>query len=252
LSKQIQPEPIQPLVSIITVVKDGENLLEKTIQSVLSQTYPNIEYIIIDGASTDGTLDIIRRYDDKIHHWVSEPDSGISEAFNKGMHLSSGDWVNFLNAGDVFWQKETIEQVSQHFNQNLIVTGFAQFGQKIMPKRIFSNQESLNVKSMVSHQASFVHRSVFDQIGLFNSDYRLRMDYDFWLRAFRQYDFLMLDEILVDYDPHGMSGKPNHICLFYAEEKQANLLNQVQNAFWINQRVSLKCQIKLALSWFLP
>jgi glycosyltransferase involved in cell wall biosynthesis len=248
--QQIQPETSQPLVSVITVVKNGENLLEKTIQSVLSQTYPNIEYIIIDGASTDGTLDIIRQYNGKIHHWVSEPDSGISEAFNKGIHLSSGEWINFLNAGDVFWQKDTIEQVSQCFSQSLILTGFAQFGQKVIPKRILSNQESLNLKSMVSHQASFVHRSVFDQVGRFNSDYQLRMDYDFWLRAFRQYDFLMLDEIWVDYDPNGMSGKPNNIRLFYAEEKQANRLNQVRNSFWINLQASLKCQIKLVLSRF--
>lgn len=130
------------------------------------------------------------------------------------------------------------------------MTGFAQFGQKVMPKRVLRNRERLNVKSMVSHQASFVHRSVFNQIGLFNPDYQLRMDYDFWLRAFRQYDFFMLDEILVDYDPHGMSGEPSNIRLFYAEEKQANLANYVQNAFWINIWVSLKCQIKLILSWF--
>jgi glycosyltransferase involved in cell wall biosynthesis len=238
------------LVSIITVVKNGENLLEKTIQSVLSQTYQNIEYIIIDGASTDGTVNLIRQYGEKICHWVSEPDSGISEAFNKGIYLSNGDWINFLNAGDVFWQKDTVERVSCYFAQGLILTGFAQFGQKVMPKRVLRNQERLNVKSMVSHQASFVHRSVFDQIGLFSPDYQLRMDYDFWLRAFRHYDFFMLDEILVNYDPHGMSGEPGNIRLFYAEEKQANLSNCVQNALWINFWVSLKCQIKLILAWF--
>jgi glycosyltransferase involved in cell wall biosynthesis len=238
------------LVSIITVVKNGENLLEKTIQSVLSQTYQNIEYIIIDGASTDGTVNVIRQYGEKIHYWVSEPDSGISEAFNKGIHSSNGDWINFLNAGDVFWQKDTVERVSHYFDQGLILTGFAQFGQKVMPKRVLRNQERLNIKSMVSHQASFVHHSVFNQIGLFSPDYQLRMDYDFWLRAFQRYDFLMLNEILVDYDPHGMSGEPSNIRLFYAEEKQANLSNHVQNAFGINFWVSLKCQIKLILSWF--
>lgn len=238
-------------MSIITVVKNSENLLEETIQSVLSQTYSNIEYIIIDGASTDRTIDVIRQYDGKIHHWMSEPDSGISEAFNKGICLSKGEWINFLNAGDVFWQRDTIERVSLCFNRSLILTGFAQFGKKMIPKKLLYNWNRLNLKSMVSHQASFVHRSVFDQIGLFNPNYQLRMDYDFWLRAFRQYDFLMLNEILVDYDPHGMSGKPDNIHLFYAEERKANCLNQVQNAFWINLWVFLKCQIKLILFWFM-
>jgi glycosyltransferase involved in cell wall biosynthesis len=236
-------------VSVITVVKNGADLLEKTIQSVLYQTYQNIEYIIIDGASTDGTLDIIRRYNTKLHYWVSESDAGISEAFNKGIHLSNGDWINFLNAGDVFWQKDTVEQISQYFDQALILTGFAQFGQKILPKRILHNQERLDIKSMVAHQASFVHRSVFDHIGLFSPNYQLRMDYDFWLRTFRHYDFLMLDELLVDYDPYGISGKADNICLFYAEEKKANVDNRVKNTFWINLVISLKCRIKLTLSW---
>ena len=90
----------RPLISIITVVFNNERYLEDTIMSVLNQSYDNVEYVIIDGGSSDGTLDIIRKYEDEIDYWVSEEDSGIYDAMNKGIDLVMGDWVNFLNSSD--------------------------------------------------------------------------------------------------------------------------------------------------------
>ena len=90
----------KPLISIITVVYNGDKYLEETVQSVLSQTYDNVEYIIIDGASTDGTIDIIRKYEDQIDYWVSERDKGMYDAMNKGIDAASGELINFMNAGD--------------------------------------------------------------------------------------------------------------------------------------------------------
>ena len=102
----------KPLVSIVTVVYNGENFLEETIKSVINQTYENIEYIIIDGGSTDGTVDIIKKYEDKINYWVSEKDAGIYDAMNKGIEAFKGDYINFLNAGDSYVNNEVLNRAS--------------------------------------------------------------------------------------------------------------------------------------------
>ena len=98
----------EPKITVVTVTYNAKDFLEETIQSVISQTYKNIEYIIIDGGSTDGTVDIIKKYEDKIDYWVSEPDSGISDAFNKGVQQSNG-YILMLNAGDIFIHNNILE-----------------------------------------------------------------------------------------------------------------------------------------------
>ena len=103
-------EPGFPVVSVITVVFNSENLLERTIDSVLKQTYPNIEYIIIDGGSRDATVEIIRKYDDRIAYWISESDRGLYDAMNKGLAAATGDYLWFLNSGDLAYRADTLEK----------------------------------------------------------------------------------------------------------------------------------------------
>lgn len=103
-----------PLITIITVTYNSVNTLEKTINSVINQTYPNIEYIIVDGNSNDGTIDIIKKYCNKISRWISEPDNGVYDAMNKGIKLAKGEWLNFMNSGDTFASNQVLEKV---FNQ---------------------------------------------------------------------------------------------------------------------------------------
>ena len=98
-------------ISVVTVCYNAVETIEKTILSVLAQKYQNIEYIIIDGGSTDGTVNIIKKYADKLAYWVSEPDKGIYDAMNKGIAIATGDYINFMNAGDKFFSSEVIEQV---------------------------------------------------------------------------------------------------------------------------------------------
>ncbi len=100
-----------PLVTVVTVVYNDAEGLRKTIESVIGQTYDNIEYIVIDGGSTDSTLMVIGEYEDKIDYWQSEPDRGIYDAMNKGVELAAGEWLNFMNARDAFYEQDTVEKV---------------------------------------------------------------------------------------------------------------------------------------------
>jgi glycosyltransferase involved in cell wall biosynthesis len=224
-----------PVITIITIVRNDEANLDSTIQSVLSQTYTNIEYIIIDGASTDGSLDSIKKYEDRIDYWLSEPDDGISDAFNKGLSLSRGDWVIFLNSADTFPKPDTLARMAVHFSKSRIITGFAWTGRKLLPKRKLENEEPLPVRSMIAHQASIVHRSIFQTYGDFDKQFAVRMDYDFWLRVLRHETFYFLDEVLVNFAEGGRSG--SNVRRYFIEEYRANKKNLGRYRFWSWPRI---------------
>lgn len=230
----------ESLVSVITVVRDGEATLERTIQSVINQDYSNLEYIIIDGGSTDKTCHIINKYASHIHYWISEPDQGISEAFNKGIKVSSGTWINFLNSGDYFINSEVLHRASQFFDQARIITGFSKCGSRTIPRMRLDNSNALRMRAKISHQASFVHREVFNEIGFFDESYKIRMDYDFWLRALRKYSFTMIDDTLVNYHPIGISSMSSKTRVFYEEEKRANHENYIDMVSGIDLYLNFK------------
>ena len=230
----------EPMVSVITVVRNGEMTLERTIQSVIKQDYSNLEYIIIDGASIDKTCHIIKKYNDQIKYWISEPDKGISDAFNKGIKIASGSWINFLNSGDYFINDKAISNASQFFAQAPIVTGFSKCGAGTLPRMRLHNSTSLRIRAKISHQASFVHRDVFSEIGLFDERYQIRMDYDFWLRALRKYSFVMMDDALVNYAPVGLSSISSTTKVFYEEEKRANYEHDIDMVSGINLYLNFK------------
>ncbi len=209
-----------PLVSVITAVLNDREGFSSTLASVRSQNYPNIEHIAIDGGSSDGTAELIRDRAQQFAHWSSEPDRGVSDAFNKGLAAARGQWVNFLNAGDTFESLESVARAATHFEGRHIVTGFARFGNRRLPGRIRRTSERLAKRALVSHQASFVHRRVFDECGGFDLDYRIRMDYEFWLRAFARFDFLFLDEFLARFELGGVSSRERD--RYFEEELRAN------------------------------
>ena len=238
----------KPLISVVTVVRNNAGNLEETISSVLGQSYENIEYIVIDGGSDDGTLDIIKKYDNQIDYWISEPDKGISEALNKGLSCQTGEWVNFLSSGDCFVDRYVIERNLEYFRDQsrCIITGFSRFGRITIPKTVRANHEALQVKALISSEASFVRRRVHEKIGYYDESLKVRMDYDFWMRALGEFDFTFLDEILVDYAVGGFSGR--NIRLFYKEEMAINK-RCLKNYWAANSKALLKCAAKLALRW---
>jgi glycosyltransferase involved in cell wall biosynthesis len=212
-----------PTISVITIVLNDRSGLSKTIQSVRSQTYRHLEHIVIDGNSQDGTKDVIHQFEGHLARWVSEPDRGISDAFNKGLRLATGSWISFLNAGDTYERADSLETLASYFPDQQIVTGFARRGESTFPNRALKNIEPLARRALIAHQASFVHRRVFDKIGHYNLDFKVRMDYEFWLRALSKYEFLFVNQIISDFPSGGISGRAPD--LFYEEEVKANRMH---------------------------
>ena len=178
----------RPLVTIITATFNSGKTLENTINSVLEQSYDNIEYIIIDGGSTDNTLDIISKYKERISHVISEPDNGVYDAWNKGIKLSKGDWISFLGSDDVMYPN-AVHQYVNFIEQNPEV--------EYVSSRVDYVNEDNSLNSIigerwswpkfsrimkVAHVGSFHNKSLYIECGLYNTSYKIVADYEFLLR----------------------------------------------------------------------
>ncbi len=194
--------PDKPLISVITVVFNGELFLEETIKSVLNQTYDNVEYLIIDGGSTDGTLDIIKRYKNQIDYWVSEPDKGIYDAMNKGIALASGTWLNFMNAGDSFNTSTVLNEIftdsTQFQNIDFIYSDTRFDGRSVLTCSIEEN--------IINHQSLIYKKKVHSTHGLYLvSKGLLISDYLFFMLC-RNEVWYKSSTIIANYDTNGISG----------------------------------------------
>ncbi|MDP4266624.1 MAG: glycosyltransferase family 2 protein [Bacteroidota bacterium] len=213
--------PSRPQISIITVVFNSEKYLEGTILSIINQTYKNIQYIIIDGGSTDSTVDIIKKYEDQIYYWVSEPDKGLYDAMNKGMNKATGEYLWFINSGDKIFEKDTVESIfSEKKDYTDIYYGetvITDENNNIIGMRRLKTPESLNWKSfqkgmLVCHQAIIVRRNVTVPI---NINYRHSADFDWIIRILRKNPTITnTKKILVKFLDGGVSKKTIKKSLF--------------------------------------
>jgi glycosyltransferase involved in cell wall biosynthesis len=199
-----------PLVSIITVVFNGAAHLEQAIRSVLDQNYDNIEYSVIDGGSSDGTLDIIKKYEEKIDLWISEPDNGVYDAMNKGIELARGDLIGLLNADDFYEQDAIRAVVDRYLKCGLsqgIFYGHNYVLQEDLGIRYVSHASFRFWRGMpICHQAMFVHRECYRKIGGFDQRLQLTADFDFLVRAVKQgVPFIPVDRVLVTFRASGLS-----------------------------------------------
>ena len=175
-------------ISIITITLNSERYLEQTITSVTNQSYRNIEYIIIDGGSTDRTLDIIRKYDNKIDRCISEPDDGIADAMNKGVSLSTGDYILFLHSDDYLLNSKVLEHAAPFLRKPYDIAMFSivleNNGKKSLAAPRGLNWWT-NFKTGIFHQSAFCSKELFRKIGPFDTKFHIVMDYDFFLRAYK-------------------------------------------------------------------
>jgi glycosyltransferase involved in cell wall biosynthesis len=206
---------IKTLISVITVVKNRKEALRQTILSVIEQNCECAEHIIIDGASDDGSAELIEEYANKFSYWVSEPDNGIYHAMNKGIAHAKGDWLIFLNAGDLFYAPDTLSTIfngTSYDNCNLIYGKteliIPHFSFILEPDKI----ETMLWQKPFVHQSSFTHKSVFANI-LFDENYRIIADYklfrDLYLK--RQLKAEYVDTVVSIFDTHESISVHNNI-----------------------------------------
>lgn len=206
------PETIK--VSIITVCYNSEKTIRKTIESVLKQTYSNIEYIVVDGKSTDSTLKIVKEYiplfskANKQIKVVSEKDSGIYDAMNKGIRLSSGEIIGIINSDD-FYEEDAVDSIIGVWNKNgmQIVHGLMRTLRKGREHSVILNSADFLYEKMIQHPSCFVTRDVYNEIGLFDTHYKSIADYDFMLRAYNSEKviFTPVYRIIANFNEGGMS-----------------------------------------------
>lgn len=204
-----------PNLSIITVNLNNAAGLRKTIESIINQTFTDYEYLVIDGGSTDGSLEVIKEFADKITYWVSETDKGIYDAMNKGIKSSTGDILFFLNSGDLLLNMNVIEEVADIIFVN---QEFDYYYGKILAKderTSFISGKNLTKNDfklgyLPDHQASFIRRNLFTLFGLYNIQYKIFADYDFILKCFKKNQkFYHFDKIVSIYQLGGVSANDN-------------------------------------------
>ncbi|MDP4201571.1 MAG: glycosyltransferase family 2 protein [Bacteroidota bacterium] len=199
-----------PKISIITAVYNAQKDIEKTIRSVINQSYLNIEYIIIDGGSTDGTLDIIKKYDPKISHWVSESDNGVFDAMNKGIQYATGDWINFMNAGDYFVDMDVISNIDFESSKGYgLVYGNTEYESHGIkrPFRITSLQYGM---IMACHQSMFFNYALLKNMLKYSSKFKLICDYDLVCKIVKhKYPTKYINQTIAHYMGGGLSAAIN-------------------------------------------
>lgn len=219
-------------ISVVTICYNAIDGIEKTIQSVIGQTYKDIEYIVIDGGSTDGTVDVIKKYEEYIERWVSEPDKGIYDAMNKGIEAATGDFIQFLNAGDVYHDKECLSLfVPQICPTTIIAYGKVNFIYSIMSKvREPYPLHYMKRRMPFNHPATFVKTS-YHKEHLFDVSYRSSGDYDFLYKAYYNdhVKFQHIPVIIADFEAEQGISSSNYLL---RKQEDARLQGIDNTIFW--------------------
>jgi glycosyltransferase involved in cell wall biosynthesis len=238
-------------ISIVTPVYNTAKTLEKTIQSVINQSrISELEYIIVDGGSTDGSIEIIERYLDKISVFISEKDKGVYDAMNKGISLASGDVIGIINADD--WYNEgALQSIENIFIQqpdtSIVYSPIDNYVDGKYVNTFYPGSlDNLIFKFILNHPSCFIRKSIYEQIGLFNLSYKIAADYDLIFRAYISgAKFQFIDTPLASYSLNGMTGNLNNKFKLIKESK--NVASEFVNES--SKITAFKHQI-FYLKWF--
>jgi glycosyltransferase involved in cell wall biosynthesis len=232
-------------VSIITVCYNSEKTIETTIQSVTSQDYANIEYIIVDGNSSDHTMGVVDRYKKNINKIVSEPDRGIYDAMNKGIKMAEGDVIGILNSDDIFVSNTIISEIVKAFENDTeiaAVYGNIDFFKDELTKKVVRTwitkpyyPKFFDEGEVPPHPSLFVRKAVYDKIGTYFPDFKISSDYEFMFRAFKVHNYkpYYLDRFIVNMKIGGESTKSfKNILIGNKEVRVAWKMNNMRPSLW--------------------
>ena len=175
-----------PILSIITICYNIKDEIERTCESIVNQTWQGFEWIVVDGGSTDGTVDVLKKYQDRMSVFISEPDKGIYNAMNKGIKLAHGKWLSFMNGGDCFAERDVLDKVfaGKEYDADVLYGSAKMFRPdgstytRTYPDKI---SKKYFYKDNINHQATFIKRELFNKYGLYNENYLIVSDYEKWV-----------------------------------------------------------------------
>lgn len=229
-----QWESDKPRITVVTVVFNCVSSIERTILNIIGQSYSNIEYIVVDGGSTDGTLEVIRKYGAHIDLWISERDKGIYNAMNKAIDLSTGDWINFMNAGDNFHTSKTAAAVAPHLDDRYgVVAGAVRYMYDEKHTRIKHMRPKFTgfYLEVPHHQASFINNRLMKH-HKYDESFRIRGDLNFMTTLHAEGEkILMIDEVICDVDTNGVS----------AGLSKAHVSEEIRAGKLVIKNYSVKC-----------
>ncbi|MCD9854166.1 glycosyltransferase [Epilithonimonas sp. JDS] len=223
-------------VSIITVAYNNRFGLEETIKSVIGQSYKNIEFIVIDGGSNDGSKELLESYNSQINYWISEPDKGIYNAMNKGIAKATGDYLIFMNSGDRFASPEILEKIAPQFRNEDIVYGNAYYELEDRKKYEYRIPSKITIGSLlkepICHQSAFFKKELFMKFGIYDESNKIASDWTFMMDLFIHHNISQkyINEYIAIFEKTGISN--TNTDLSFGEQKKylaENVSQELQN-----------------------
>jgi len=230
-----------PKLSIITINFNNASGLRKTIESIVSQTFTDYEYIVIDGASTDGSVDVIKHYADKITYWVSEPDKGIYNAMNKGILKANGEYCLFLNSGDWLVDNRVLADfIIENFDEDIVSGNTYLWNNTVLElcKSISPNELTYDflLDLVIIHQSTFIKKILFDKYGLYNEQLKIVSDWEFFIKALivNNCTYINYDRLISYYDLNGISAQERWLEKQHQEREIVfkNLIPRVNKSYF--------------------